>query len=135
MEIGTINFDISFWSGPCAEDSVKNLAQNLEWLVLELSKFLSLISGEALSSWNPIICKNGKIETVIFLKVYNDKNLKFSRVTQIWEIKQWVEFHHIWWHHGLKIHPNLRGYPLPVGFPLITQKKVKAVNLTFYSIN
>ena len=31
-----------------------------------------------------------KFQTVIFLKVYNDKNLKFSRVTQIWEIKQWV---------------------------------------------
>ena len=29
--------------------------------------------------------------------------MKLSRVTQIqiWEMKQWAEFHQIWWHHGL----------------------------------
>ena len=27
--------------------------------------------------------------------------MKFSGVTQIWEMKQWAKFHQIWGHHGL----------------------------------
>ena len=52
-----------------------------------------LMKANNMQKWK--ISKQGYLLSSIL-----DNILKFSGVTQIWEMKQWAKFHQTWWHHG-----------------------------------